>query len=109
MQVKYLLYYQCSSVPKAGRLCEWTIRSKPLSAGSPAYFEVCDLSKDPRFNQLPFVASDPHFRYYCGVPLRSRKGVAIGSIFALDDRVRPPIGSMHLSCRCFPQEERSCH
>jgi hypothetical protein len=84
---------QCIDVPKAGRLCEHTIATLPPPDGGPACFEVLDLSKDDRFNTLPFVAGDPHFRYYCGVPIRTRKGIAIGSIFALDNKVREPASS----------------
>lgn len=81
----------CISVPKAGRLCEHTIEQNSASDGSPAYFEVLDLTKDDRFSSLPFVAGEPHFRYYVGVPLRTKKGVPIGSLFAMDDKPREPI------------------
>jgi GAF domain-containing protein len=63
----------------------------PTIDGSPAYFEVCDLAADDRFNTLPFVAGPPFFKYYCGVPLRSNN-INIGSIFVLDDIAREPIG-----------------
>ncbi|ORY11716.1 hypothetical protein BCR34DRAFT_483734, partial [Clohesyomyces aquaticus] len=78
----------CVNVPKAGRLCEHTIATLPPPGGGPACFEVCDLSQDDRFNTLDFIAGPPHFRYYIGAPLRTRKGINIGSIFALDDKVR---------------------
>ncbi|OCL12002.1 hypothetical protein AOQ84DRAFT_286070 [Glonium stellatum] len=81
----------CTSVPKAGRLCEYTISTMPKEDGSPACFEVLDLTKDGRFNQLPFVEGPPYFRYYCGVPIRTKKGVNIGSVFALDIKTREPI------------------
>jgi hypothetical protein len=82
---------QCVDVPKAGRLCEYTIATPPPSDGGPACFEVLDLSKDDRFNMLDFVRGPPYFRYYVGVPLRTKKGVNIGSIFAMDDCAREPI------------------
>lgn len=103
------LWAGCVNVPKAGRLCEvsvnliseylssysnalqHTIAALPPSDGRPAYFEVLDLTRDHRFNQLPFVSGPPRFRYYCGVPLRTKKGISIGSLFALDDKVRQPI------------------
>ncbi|QDS77761.1 hypothetical protein FKW77_005006 [Venturia effusa] len=80
----------CVEVPKAGRLCEHTIQEVPRANGDPAIFEVLDLTKDDRFNTLPFVAEAPFFKYYCGVPLRTKKGVAIGSLFAMDNKVREP-------------------
>jgi hypothetical protein len=82
---------QCVDVPKAGRLCEYTIATHPPPDGGPACFEVLDLSKDDRFNTLEFVRGPPHFRYYVGVPLRTKKGVNIGSIFAMDNHARDPI------------------
>lgn len=53
---------QCKSVPKRGRLCEQTLEQTPSSDGSPACFEVLDLSKDAQYSSLPFVAGEPHFR-----------------------------------------------
>lgn len=81
----------CVNVPKAGRLCEHTIQELPRVNGDPAIFEVLDLTKDDRFNTLPFIAEAPFLKYYCGVPLRTKKGVAIGSLFAMDSRVREPV------------------
>jgi signal transduction histidine kinase/CheY-like chemotaxis protein len=85
------LAVQCVRVQKAGRLCEHTIAASPPESGGPACFEVLDLSKDARFNTLDFVAGPPHFRNYAGVPLRTRKGINIGSIFVIDSKLRPPL------------------
>ena len=52
-------------------------------------FTVRDLTADPRFNQLPFVTSDPYFEYYAGTPLSTKRGINIGSIYILDHNVRP--------------------
>ena len=93
------------SVPKAGRLCEHTIQTMPTPT-APAYFEVLDLTEDERFNTLPFVTGPPHFRYYCGVPLRTKKGISIGSLFALDDKVRDStskINKTNLACKHYTQ------
>ncbi|KZM19489.1 uncharacterized protein EKO05_0003027 [Ascochyta rabiei] len=81
----------CVRVPKAGRLCEHTVAALPPPEGGPAYFEVLDLSKDTRFNQLNFIAGPPHFRYYAGVPLRTHRGINIGSIYILDSKLRPAL------------------
>lgn len=81
----------CVRVPMAGRLCEHTLATLPPPDGGPACFEVLDLSKDERFNQLDFVKGTPHFRNYVGVPLRTRKGINIGSLFVIDSRIRPPL------------------
>jgi hypothetical protein len=91
---------QCVSVSKAGRLCEHTITVPPPPDGGPAYFEVLDLRTDERFMNLGFVKGPPYFKYYCGIPLRTKRGINIGSIFALDDKVREPINEGHLNCEC---------
>ncbi|KAL5409698.1 hypothetical protein PMIN03_005827 [Paraphaeosphaeria minitans] len=81
----------CVRVSKAGRLCEHTIAASPPQSGGPACFEVLDLGKDDRFNNLDFVTGAPHFKNYAGVPLRTRKGINIGSIFVIDSRIRPAL------------------
>lgn len=52
---------------------------------------MVDLTKDTRFNQLPFVTGPPYFKFYAGTPLTTKKGINIGSLFVLDDVVRPPL------------------
>jgi hypothetical protein len=93
------LWAGCINVPKAGRLCEHTLKAAPSPDGLPPYFEVLDLPKDSRFKDLGFVAGDPYFKYYCGVPLRTKKGINIGSIFALDDKVREPATAEQIRCK----------
>ena len=84
------LWLGCSSVLAAGRLCEKTVELPVLPNGHPAFI-VNDLSQDSRFNQLPFVAGPPYFRYYAGVPLTTNRGINIGSLFVIDDQVRPDL------------------
>lgn len=59
------LWFGCGVVDKAGRLCEKTVELPPIQGRTPC-FTVTDLSKDETFNQLPFVAGPPNFRYYAG-------------------------------------------
>jgi len=77
----------------AGRLCEHTLATLPPPDGGPACFEVLDLSQDARFSQLDFVKGKPFFRNYVGVPLRTRKGINIGSLFIINSKVRPALSS----------------
>ncbi|MCJ1285364.1 hypothetical protein MMC26_004704 [Xylographa opegraphella] len=88
------LWLGCSNVDKSGRLCEKTIEL-PLMRDDFACFEVTDLSKDDRFNMLHFVTGAPHFKYYAGTPLTTKKGINIGSLFILDDVVRSPLNREH--------------
>lgn len=54
----------------------------------PAHLEILDMAEDPQWRDSRFVCDDPHFRYYCGVPLRTENDINIGALFLLDDRPR---------------------
>ncbi len=45
---------------------------------------VPDLTADERFADLPFVAGEPHFRFYCGMPLINPEGYALGVLCVHD-------------------------
>lgn len=63
-----------------------TIAVAPTKSGDYPCFIVEDLSKDDRFNTLPFVTGEPFLKYYAGVPLITKRGIPIGSLFVVDDR-----------------------
>jgi signal transduction histidine kinase len=56
----------------------------PPSSDSPPIFMVKDLKHDPHFSQLPFVEGGPHFRFYAGTPLTTKKGINVGSLCIMD-------------------------
>jgi hypothetical protein len=74
--------YRC---PTANR--NRTIESKPTRIGDYPSFIVDDLSADERFNTLPFVTGPPFLKFYGGVPLITKRGIPIGSLFVVDDRL----------------------
>lgn len=43
-----------------------------------------DLREDLRFNQIPFVTGEPYFRFYCGLPLVTDEGYALGTLCVMD-------------------------
>ena len=51
-------------------------------------FIVEDAREDPRFHDNPYVAGEPHIRFYAGHPLRSIDGHHIGTLCLLDREPR---------------------
>lgn len=47
-----------------------------------------DLATDERYRDFYFVANDPHFRFYCAMPLITPEGYAIGTICVMDFKPR---------------------
>ncbi|TGO54764.1 hypothetical protein BCON_0102g00210 [Botryotinia convoluta] len=81
------LWMGCGGTIRSEALCAYTIEVIP-EPNHYACFSVPDLSVDPRFCNLPYVAGGPKFRYYAGTPLISNTGIPIGSVFVIDPRPR---------------------
>jgi class 3 adenylate cyclase len=45
---------------------------------------IPDLTKDERFSDHPTVIGEPHFRFYCGMPLINLENYALGTMCVLD-------------------------
>jgi class 3 adenylate cyclase len=45
---------------------------------------VPDLSQDPRFRDFPMVKGPPHQKFYCGMPLITPDGYAVGTLCVTD-------------------------
>jgi class 3 adenylate cyclase len=45
---------------------------------------VPDMTQDPRFDRTAMVVGDPHCRFYCGVPLITDEGFALGTLCVMD-------------------------
>lgn len=43
-----------------------------------------DLTEDERFKDFYFVVNEPHFRFYCAMPLITPEGFALGTICVMD-------------------------
>jgi hypothetical protein len=93
------LYYGAISIPKKGGLQEWTLaQTATYRVGNivPAHFEVLDLSRHACFKNNQHVATDPYFRYYCGVPITTDNNVNIGCLFVLDTGLKPTMNFAQL-------------
>lgn len=66
-----------SEVPRGSVCCAHTICQSDLL--------VCpDTHADDRFKHLPFIATDPHVRFYAGMPLIDSGGYALGTLCVMD-------------------------
>lgn len=81
---------------------EWSKAQVGLSLGESARAEsfaaetilgdsaliVPDAVVDSRFSHLPYVAEDPHIRFYAGTPIVTAEGLAIGCLSVMDTSPR---------------------
>ena len=65
------------SMSREDSVCQFTILQDD-------HFEVTDLTLDVNHKDKFYVKGEPHLRYYYGVPLRTSKGLNIGSLCVLD-------------------------
>ena len=68
-------------MPREGAFCDLTV-------GQNARLVVEDARLDERFADNPFVAGPAGFRFYAGMPLRTRDGTSIGTLCAMDTKPR---------------------
>jgi class 3 adenylate cyclase len=68
-------------IPRELSLCTTTACGSDLLV-------IPDLTKDQRSAHLPGVTGNPHFRFYCGMPLINPEGFSLGSLCVLDFQPR---------------------
>jgi class 3 adenylate cyclase len=78
---KYGLPDDFTSCPREIAFCSVTVCGADLVL-SP------DLAVDERFRDFPFVVNEPHFRFYCSMPLVTPEGYALGTICVMDFKPR---------------------
>ncbi|KAL4906819.1 hypothetical protein BDW74DRAFT_149679 [Aspergillus multicolor] len=70
-------------------MCRKTVNLPPSNRerGEYSFLEIKDLSRDDRYKDLPFVTSDPHFKFYAGTPLTTEiHRINIGCFYLLDTK-----------------------
>ena len=77
LKARYGLPAGCGECRRADAFCSTTILGTEILV-------VPDLQQDPRFNQNPMVTGEPRWRFYCGVPLITDEGYALGSLCVID-------------------------
>lgn len=70
-----------TEVPRGAVCCSQTVCQSDLL--------VCpDTHADERFKSLPFIATEPHVRFYAGMPLIDAGGYALGTLCVMDLKPR---------------------
>ncbi|TID23371.1 CheY-like superfamily [Venturia nashicola] len=96
------LWIGCAVLPKENGICTLVIDLPVNASSDDPESENCgaciipDLSKDTRFHDRAFVTGTPHARFYVGAPIKSPRGIHIGSYCILDDRPRHGISRTEL-------------
>lgn len=81
MKAKYGLPPEMSECPREISICQATICNNDI-------LYVPELEKDERFNTSPLVTGDLALRFYCGAPLITPDGHALGTLCVVDFQPR---------------------
>lgn len=77
LKAKYGLPPDLNQCPREIAFCATTICGSEMIVAP-------DLTEDARFNQIPLVTGEPHLRFYCGMPLVTLEGYALGTLCVMD-------------------------
>lgn len=77
LKARYGLPDVAADAPRETAVCATTICGTELLV-------VNDLKQDPRFENSPMVALEPPCRFYCGMPLITDDGYALGTLCVMD-------------------------
>ncbi len=77
LKARYGLPEEVTDAPRATAICTTTICGTELLI-------VPDLAQDPRFANSSMTALKPPCRFYCGMPLITDEGYALGTLCVLD-------------------------
>jgi adenylate cyclase len=78
---KYGLPANFTGLPREISICSTTICAGNL-------LRIGDLTKDERFRDNAMVTGPPHLRFYCGMPLVTPDGYALGTLCVMDFQPR---------------------
>ncbi len=77
LKARYGLPAEVTNAPRGATVCSTTICGAEM-------FVVPDMTQDSRFDRIAMVVGEPHCRFYCGVPLITNEGYALGTLCILD-------------------------
>jgi adenylate cyclase len=77
LKARYGLSAEVTNASRGATVCSTTICGAEM-------FVVPDMTQDSRFDRIAVVVGEPHCRFYCGVPLITDEGYALGTLCVLD-------------------------
>jgi adenylate cyclase len=77
LKARYGLSSEMIEAPRANAVCATTICGAEVLV-------VPDMKRDPRFENSPMVVGGPRCRFYCGMPLITDEGYALGTLCVMD-------------------------
>src|SRR6516162_7455046 len=77
IKAKYGLRPEVIEAPREAAACSTVICGTEVLV-------VPDMTKDPRFDHSPIVIGHPYCRFYCGMPLITDEGYALGTLCVMD-------------------------
>jgi adenylate cyclase len=81
LKAKYGLPRDIVEAPRDTAACSTTICGVDVLV-------VPDMTQDPRFSRSPMVVREPHCHFYCGMPLITDEGYALGALCVMDFQPR---------------------
>lgn len=81
LKAKYGLPPDFNQCPREISFCATTVCGTELVVAP-------DLRQDLRFSEIPFVKGEPYFKFYCGMPLITGEGYALGTLCVMDFETR---------------------
>jgi adenylate cyclase len=81
LKARYGLEPELIEVPRAAAICTTTICGTEVLI-------VPDMRQDPRFAHSPTAMANPPCRFYCGLPLITDEGYALGALCVMDFKPR---------------------
>ncbi|MEP6481593.1 MAG: GAF domain-containing protein [Rhodoglobus sp.] len=70
-----------TEIPRSESFCATTIEQLRL-------FSIADMTKDPRYRDMPLVTGPPGLRFYAGYPVEAPNGQRIGALSIIDTKAR---------------------
>jgi adenylate cyclase len=77
LKARYGLPSDVANAPRGATVCSTTICGAEM-------FVVPDMTQDSRFDRIAIVVGEPRCRFYCGMPLITDEGYALGTLCVLD-------------------------